>query len=56
MVADQVGVDRSLIVPIKMDKAVGEFVTKRATSTLMENKKIKELLGLKTIDIFERSQ
>jgi dTDP-4-dehydrorhamnose reductase len=56
MVADQVGSDRSLIKPIKMGKVVGKFVTKRATSTLMDNTKLKKLLGLKKIDIFVKPE
>ncbi|MDO4197503.1 MAG: sugar nucleotide-binding protein [Erysipelotrichaceae bacterium] len=54
MIADREGLDRNLIVPITMSKAVDNFETKRATSTLMDNSLLKEILGIEYVDIFER--
>lgn len=55
MIAEKEGFSKDLIVPINMGEIVVEgFVTKRATSTLMDNSLLKEILGLDYIDIFER--
>ena len=55
MVAEREGLDKDLIVPVKMGEIIVEgFVTKRATSTLMDNSLLKEILGLEYVDIFER--
>lgn len=54
ILAKREGLDPSLIVPITMDKMVEGFVTKRATSTLMDNSLLKKTLGLEYVDIFER--
>ena len=54
LIADREGLDRNLIIPITMDKAVDGFLTKRATSTLMDNSLLKKTLGLEYVDIFER--
>ncbi len=55
MVAEKEGLDKKLIVPVKMGEITIEgFVTKRATSTLMDNSLLKEILGLEYVDIFER--
>jgi len=55
LVAEREGLDPKLIVPVKMGEITVEgFVTKRATSTLMDNKLLKEVLDLEYVDIFER--
>lgn len=54
ILAEREGLDPKLIVPITMDKTVDGFTTKRATSTLMDNSLLKEILGLDYVDIFER--
>ena len=55
MVAEREGLNKDLIVPVKMGEITVEgFVTKRATSTLMDNSLLKEILGLEYVDIFER--
>ena len=55
LVAEREGLDPKLIVPVKMGEITVEgFVTKRATSTLMDNTLLKEVLGLEYVDIFER--
>lgn len=55
LIAEREGLDRNKIVPVgMMDKVQANFVSKRATSTLMSNEKLKEMLGIKRIDIFER--
>jgi len=55
MVAEREGLNKDLIIPVKMGEITVEgFVTKRATSTLMDNSLLKEILGLEYVDIFER--
>ena len=55
LVAEREGLDPKLIVPVKMSEITVEgFVTKRATSTLMDNTLLKDVLGLEYVDIFER--
>lgn len=55
MVAEREGLDPKLIVPVNMGEIVIEgFVTKRATSTLMDNSLLKQILDLEYVDIFER--
>jgi len=55
LVAEREGLDPKLIVPVKMGEITVEgFVTKRATSTLMDNALLKEVLDLEYVDIFER--
>ena len=55
LVAEREGLDPKLIVPVKMGEITVEgFVTKRATSTLMDNTLLKDVLGLEYVDIFER--
>ena len=55
LVAEREGLDPKLIIPVKMGEITIEgFVSKRATSTLMDNGLIKEILNLDYIDIFER--
>ncbi|MBR4470681.1 MAG: sugar nucleotide-binding protein [Erysipelotrichaceae bacterium] len=55
MIAEREGFSKDLIVPINMGEIVVEgFVTKRATSTLMDNALLKQILDLDYVDIFER--
>ena len=55
MVAEREGLSKDLIVPVKMGEITVEgFVTKRATSTLMDNSLLKQILELEFVDIFER--
>lgn len=54
LVAEREKLDPILIVPITMDKKMEGFETKRATSTLMDNSLLKEILGLEYVDIFDR--
>ncbi len=55
MIAKMEGFDESLIFPINMGEIVVEgFVSKRATSTLMDNTLLKQILGLEYVDIFDR--
>lgn len=55
LIADIEKLDRSKIVPISIsDKQQDNFVTKRASSTLMNNARLKELLNIEKIDIFTR--
>lgn len=57
MVAERENLNKELIVPVKMGEITVEgFVTKRATSTLMDNSLLKEILGLAYVDIFERPE
>lgn len=53
MVADQCGVDRKLIVPVSIQKKQKNFETERAVSVLMDNSRVKQLLRLSVIDIFD---
>lgn len=53
LIADREGLNKDLIVPITMDKTVDGFTTKRATSTLMDNSLLKEILNLEYVDIFK---
>ena len=55
MVAVRENLDPIMIIPVKMGEiSVEGFVSKRATSTLMDNSLLKETLGLECVDIFER--
>ena len=55
LLAQREGLDPNLIVPVNMGEITVEgFVTKRATSTLMDNSLLKEILNLEYVDIFER--
>ena len=56
MVADQCGVDRKLIVPVSIRKKQENFETERAVSVLMDNSRVKQLLHLSAIDIFDEPQ
>lgn len=49
LIADQLGVSDELIRPVSIKDDSGIFTTKRAESTLMDNSRIKEILGLKEI-------
>ena len=55
LLAQRENLDPDLIVPVNMGEITVEgFVTKRATSTLMDNSLLKEILDLEYVDIFER--
>lgn len=51
MIADKIGADRKLVVPVCMDETSGIFDAKRAQSTLMDNTCLKKLLGLNEIKL-----
>lgn len=53
MIADKEGISRNLIIPIGITRSQENFVTKRATSTLLDNSLVKSILGYNTIDIFD---
>lgn len=52
MIAKREGLNPGLIVPVSIEKPQNNFLVKRAKSTLMDNRLLKELLGFKYIDIF----
>ncbi len=54
LIALREGFDPDLIVPITMEKKMAGFETKRATSTLMDNTLLKQILDLEFVDIFEK--
>lgn len=54
IIAEKEGLNPDLIVPITMDKKMEGFETKRATSTLMDNSLLKEILNLEYVDIFDK--
>lgn len=54
LIADKHGFDRNLVIPITMDKKMEGFVSKRATSTLMDNSLLKQILNIEFVDIFDR--
>ena len=54
LVAVREKLDPILIVPITMEKKMAGFETKRATSTLMDNTLLKQILDLEFVDIFEK--
>ncbi len=54
LIALREGLDPELIVPITMEKKMAGFETKRATSTLMDNTLLKQILDLEFVDIFEK--
>lgn len=51
MMADELGVDRKLVVPVKTSDSQGIFEAKRAQSTLMDNSKLKEILKIEKIKL-----
>lgn len=51
MIADRVGVSRGLIRPISINNGTNIFEVKRATSTLMDNSLIKNILNLAEIKL-----
>ena len=53
LIAEKEGLNKDLIKPITMDKKLNNFETKRATSTLMDNSRLKEILNIEYIDIFD---
>ena len=55
LVAEKEGLDPKLIIPVKMGEITIEgFVSKRATSTVMDNGLLKKTLNLEYVDIFEK--
>lgn len=54
LIAKKEKLNPELIVPITMSKVVDNFVSKRATSTLLDNSLLKKTLNLEYVDIFER--
>lgn len=56
MIADQVGCDRNLIVPILASDKKQGFQANRAISTLMDNTRLKKILKLRHIDIFGKPE
>lgn len=54
IIAEKEGLNPDLIVPITTDKKMEGFETKRATSTLMDNSLLKEILNLEYVDIFDK--
>lgn len=51
MLADKLGVNRNLIIPISTASSSGIFEARRAQSTLMDNSKLKSVLGLNEIKL-----
>jgi len=51
MIADKLGVSRDMIVPIKTTDNQEIFKTARATSTLLDSSKVKEVLGIESIKL-----
>lgn len=51
MIADKLGVSRTLIKPISIEDASGIFEAKRASSTLMDNSLLKKTLGLESVKL-----
>lgn len=51
MMAEKLGVDSKFVVPISTASSEGIFEAKRAQSTLMDNLKLKEVLGLNEIKL-----
>ncbi len=51
MIADKLRVDRKYIVPISTASSEGIFEAKRAQSTLMDNSKLKKVLGIDEIKL-----
>ena len=49
MIAEKIGADKKLIVPISVNSSEKIYEAKRAQSTLMDNSKLKEVLNLKEI-------
>jgi len=51
MIAKKLGISQDLIIPISSDKTAGIFEAKRAKSTLLDNSKMKSILGLSDVKI-----
>lgn len=51
MLADKVGVSRDLIIPVSVNQNSEIFVTPRASSTLLDNTILKQVLGLEEVKI-----
>ena len=54
IIAEIEKINKSLIIPVSINKTQKNFETKRATSTLMDNSLLKSILGLKKIDVFKQ--
>lgn len=52
MLADKLHVSRDLVIPIRTDQSQGIFEAKRAKSTLMDNSKLKKILGIEQIKLY----
>ncbi len=50
MIADKLGADKSLVKPITMNEKNNIFISERASSTLMDNSLIKNILNIDKID------
>ncbi len=51
MMADKLGINREKVIPIRVSEASGIFKTPRASSTLMDNSLVKEILNYKSIKL-----
>jgi len=51
IIADKLGVDKSLVRAIKVEDSEGIFVAKRASSTIMDNKLLKSIFKLSEISL-----
>ena len=51
IIADKLGVDKSLVRAIKVEDSEGIFVAKRASSTIMDNKLLKSIFKLNEISL-----
>ena len=51
IIADKLGVDKSLVRAIKVEDSEGIFVAKRASSTMMDNKLLKSIFKLSEISL-----
>ena len=51
IIADKLGVDKSLVRAIKVEDSEGIFVAKRASSTIMDNKLLKSIFKLDEINL-----
>ena len=56
LIAERENYPKDLIVPVSFNDPMTNFLTQRASSTLMDNSLIKSLLRLRSIDIFQNPQ
>ena len=49
MIADKLNISRDYVIPIKMEENGQIFQSKRATSTLMDNTRLKEILKINEV-------